>query len=200
MAGLLRSHPGRFAAVAAVVFLWNFSNGPVDFLLPKFVQEVHGWSPATYAKVSILAGGLGVLGFLAAGWASDRVGRRPMGILFTLIEPLAAVALFTVAGSWIAPLIFVWIFSSVSNDVIQGAFRAELFPTSHRSTAAGAVIMVATLGGAAGLALEGLLYAGFGSHWTPVRLLALSGLAIPLIVALWFPETSGRVLEEVSPE
>ncbi len=37
---LARAYPRRFVAVAAVGFLWSFSNSPVDFFLPKFAQEV----------------------------------------------------------------------------------------------------------------------------------------------------------------
>jgi hypothetical protein len=50
------------------------------------------------------------------------------------------------------------------------------------------------------LALESLLYRALGSHWEAVSLMLAGALVAPLIVALAFPETAGRTLEEISPE
>jgi sensor histidine kinase regulating citrate/malate metabolism len=60
--------------------------------------------------------------------------------------------------------------------------------------------MVGTLGAAVGLALESALYTWLGSHWTAVSALLVLTLLVPLIVALGFPETAGRSLEEIAPE
>ena len=51
-----------------------------------------------------------------------------------------------------------------------------------------------------GLALESVLYAALGSHWAALSWLLLVALAVPVLVALFFPETAGRSLEEISPE
>ena len=83
---------------------------------------------------------------------------------------------------------------------MQQSFGAELFPTSYRSTAAGARGIVATVGAALGLVLESVLYRASGSHWTATSLLMLSAGAGPFIVAFAFPETAGRSLEEIAPE
>ncbi len=61
-------------------------------------------------------------------------------------------------------------------------------------------MIAGTLGGVLGLAVESVLYGIFGSHWTAISVLVLLALAAPLIVAAFFPETSGRTLEEISPE
>jgi hypothetical protein len=53
---------------------------------------------------------------------------------------------------------------------------------------------------ALGLALESALYALLGSHWEAVTWLLVGTLAVPAIVAVAFPETAARSLEEVSPE
>lgn len=62
------------------------------------------------------------------------------------------------------------------------------------------LLVAGTLGGAAGFALEGLLYRMTGSHWVDIRILAVAGFAAPLIVFLFFPETAGQELEAISPE
>jgi putative MFS transporter len=197
---LVQHAPGRVLAVVTVGFLWSFSNGPVDFFLPKYLQDSFGWTPARFAQVAILGGALGLSGQLLAGWASDRVGRKPVLLLFLVLEPVAAIALYAGLGHIVFPLYVTWVFASVANDVVGRTYQGELFPTSHRATASGVVAIVATLGAVLGLACEGLLFGALGSHWTPVRLIATAGILMPLVVWIAYPETSRRGLEEISPE
>ena len=53
---------------------------------------------------------------------------------------------------------------------------------------------------AIGLALESVLYAITHSHWQAVSLLLILMLMAPLVVKLFYPETSGRDLDEIAPE
>lgn len=200
LAVLVRDYPARFAAVMAVAFLWSFSNTPVDFFLPKYFQEVHGWSPARFALVAVAGGALGLTGQPLAGWLGDRHGRRRATLATSVAEPLAAVALYLVLGPLAVGLYVGWVFASVANDVLGRTFEQELFPTSARATAAGVGLVVSTLGAVASLACESALFGAFGEHWLPVRLLALSGLGFPILVFAFYPETSRRPLEEVAPE
>ena len=89
---------------------------------------------------------------------------------------------------------------SVANDVVGRTYSKELFPTAARATAAGALAIVGAVGGVLGLAAEGVLFAWLGTHWLPVRAIAACGLAMVAIVAIAYPETSGRTLEEISPD
>ena len=57
-----------------------------------------------------------------------------------------------------------------------------------------------TLGAVLGLSAQSVLYAAVGSHWESISILVLFALAAPFIVRLAFPETSGRALDEISPE
>jgi hypothetical protein len=90
--------------------------------------------------------------------------------------------------------------TDIGSDTNLGVFAKELFPTSHRSTADAARGVLGQLGGSLGLACESLLFAWLGSHGLAISALALVGLAVPFVVARAFPETSGRALEEISPE
>ena len=65
----------------------------------------------------------------------------------------------------------IWIFCSVSNDVIGDTAAREIFPTAVRATAAGVCAIAHTLGGSIGLAGESALFAAFGSRVTLVELL-----------------------------
>jgi putative MFS transporter len=198
--GLVARAPRRLAAVVAVQFFWSFSNAPVDFFLPKFFQEAHGWTPAHFATVAVLGGALGLCGQPLGGWLSDRRGRRPALVAFSLLEPLTAVALYSVLGPAAMGLYVGWVFCAVGNDAVGRTAAQEVFPTSARATAAGLTAAAGTLGGMLGLAGEGALFGVFGSHWLPVRLLAVTGLIATLVVAYAYPETSGRSLEEIAAE
>ena len=78
------------------------------------------------------------------------------------------------------------------------AYGAELFPTSYRSTAAGARVVVATIGGSIGLALESvrMVWDHTGKRFPCCGACSFG----PILVMLTFPETSGRTLEEIAPE
>jgi MFS family permease len=197
---LVRDHPRRCAAVGSVSFLWAFSNTPVDFFLPKFFQEAHGWSPATFARIAVIGGALGLTGQLFAGWITDRAGRRATAIGFLGLEPLAAIVLYAVIGPVAIPFFVVWMFSSVAADVVGRTYSKELFPTAVRATAAGALLVLDTTGSVAGLAAETWLYELWGAHWSAIQALAATGLLIPFIVGLAYPETAGRELEEVAAD
>ena len=84
--------------------------------------------------------------------------------------------------------------------LVLSAFGNELFPTSYRSTASGARVIIGTIGGALGLMTESILYGVLGSHWEAISWMVVLALLAPLIVYRFFPETSGRQLEETAPE
>ncbi len=197
---LVRMYPGRFLMIGAVIFLLNFAENAAGFFGPKYLQEEHGWAPYHYSMLGLAGGFVGVFGGAFAGRLSDRFGRRRVATVFLLAHPAMVLAFYQGFG-W--PLVPVWIamvFSGIAGAVVLATFGNELFPTSYRSTASGARTIVATLGGVLGLAVESVLYGIFHSHWTAVSVLVVFAFAAPLIVAIFFPETSGRALEEISPE
>jgi MFS family permease len=186
--------------VAAVSFLFAAGGAAGDFLSPKYLLDEHQWSPGMVASLFVLGGGLGIFGAAFAGRLSDRVGRRPMTVVFGVAVLSLAVAFFNLSGWIIAPLWVVMIFALIGHDALFSSYGAELFPTSYRSTASGARSVAATLGGAVGLATESALYGVLGSHWSAVTVLLAIAFLAPLIVALAFPETASRSLEEIAPE
>ena len=100
-------------------------------------------------------------------------------------------------------LVPIWIgmvFSGMAAGVVLSIFGNELFPTSYRSTASGTRVVFVTIGGALSLMTESILFGVLGSHWEALSLMVLGSLAAPVMVLWLLPETSGRVLEEISPE
>jgi putative MFS transporter len=201
LGSLVRMYPHRFVAVGAVIFLMSLSGQPAGFFFPKYMLEVHGWEPWQFSALGAVIGFLGICATPFFGRLGDQLGRKPVSIFFIIVNPLSVIALYSGTWPFILPLLFLGMrLSDVGSDTNLSTFTQELFPTSYRSTAAGAWSLVGQLGGSAGLALESLLLGTLATHWSSISALALLGLAVPFIVALAYPETSRRQLEEISPE
>jgi hypothetical protein len=61
-------------------------------------------------------------------------------------------------------------------------------------------MLVGTLGGIAGLAIEGTLYTLTGSHSQAITWMGLALVIPPIVIALLLPETATRELEDIAPE
>jgi MFS family permease len=197
---LFRAYPTRLAMLVTVGFVGNLGGNAGGFLFPKYLQEVHGWSPGGVSSLYILGGALGILGNIVAGRMSDRLGRRTMGSLCSLLSPFLMIWLYLTRSNIVIPIFIFQLFFDVAGSTIITAYGVELFPTSYRSTAGSALAVAGTTGGALGLFLEGVLYRAIGSHWISVCCLTIFWMIAPVIIFLAFPETAGRELESISPE
>jgi putative MFS transporter len=197
---LYRSYPGRFAVVATVMFLNAMGGTPGGLLQAKYMQEVHGWTPANVSALILSGGAIGILGNVVAGNLSDQIGRRTLGVI-AMIEASAMCTIFfnssgnIVVASWVLSL-----FAQTAASTILNAYSAELFPTSYRSTAESGIAIAGTLGGSAGLIFESWIYGMLGSHWRGVSWLMLASVAAAMTVAMCFPETANAELDSISPE
>lgn len=197
---LLRLYPRRFVMMAGVVFIVAVAEAAANFFGPKYLQDAHGWTPGTVGMLTFFGGAFAIVGNTFAGWLSDRIGRKRVSIAFIVGQVVFTIVYYNVPGFAVVPLWILMIFTLLGANVTLAAYGAELFPTFSRSTAAGARVILVTLGGSLGLALESLLYGLLGSHWTAISLLVCLALFAPIIVAAFFPETSGRALEDIAPE
>jgi MFS family permease len=199
LAQLYNAYPRRIIMMLSIAFLNSMGGNAAGFLFPKFLQEAHHWSPGNVASLVLFGGALGIMGSIVAGRMSDRYGRRVMGAAFLFLAPLLTIWMYTATGRSIVPAWILETFFDIAAGMILSAYSAELFPTSYRSTAGSALAVAGTTGGALGLFLEGVLYNFTGSHARAVCYLTVFWIISPLI--MWFlPETSGRELEEISPE
>ena len=198
---LLRHYPGRFAVVAGAVLIGATSGAAADFLGPKYLQQAHGWTPGNVALLYIVGGALGIVGAALAGRWSDRFGRKPVAVALGVLLSVLAIAFYNVGGPLLVPLWVAMVFVLHGERRGVGRLRRGALPDLPSLDCRGRPLLcVGTLGAALGLALESALYALLGSHWEAVTWLLVGTLAVPLIVALGFPETAARTLEEVSPE
>lgn len=201
MATLVRDHPKRFWAMAAMTAPFAFGMEPALILVSKFLQHERHFSPEQVGMLYFLGGGIPVAGYLLAGPLSDRFGRRSLLAVSLLAAP-ALFALFYLATSVIA-IVLLWVasmFLYLAADVTLSGLGSELFPTSCRATACAARVAVSILAGLAGLAAESALYHVLGDHLRSiVSLMAVAPLGV---LVLWraIPETAGRDLADIAPD
>lgn len=196
---LVRAYPGRFFAISALVFLYGVATSAAFFYDPTYLQQEHGWQPWHITMLTI-GGGFGALfGNTIAGNVGDFLGRKRATILFLLVMPVLIGIFYNVSG-WLLPVIWaMMLFGMMGVGVSIETLGAELFPTSYRSTAAGARALVAASGTVVSLTAHGYIFSLVGSQWRAVTVLAMVVFVTPLLV-LWLPETSGRTLDEIAPE
>ncbi len=194
---LARTHPRRALGIAAVGGLFSVGESAVFQFTGYFTLTVHGWSPGEFSLMFILGGAVGIVGNVFAGRLGDRVGRRTVGFVFLGLFP-AFVWLFYHGPGWSLPIAWaLFVFCNTAGGVVIRAFSTELFPTSHRGTAAAWLALVQTIGWALGLALVGMGTETAADIARMTSLVSLSVLAAAFALFL-LPETFRQELEAIS--
>jgi len=199
LAALWRAHPDRLVALAGMVLPIYFLTAPALAFQSKFLQETHGYTPATVAGLYFVGGLVSVATQLVVGRTSDAIGRRPAALVMVALTAAGTLLLYRGSG---AVVLFGWLLmvaAYLGLDVMLSALGSELFPTTYRSTASAARAVTATIGAASGLALEGVLYGIAGSHGVAISWMVAPLLLVPVALAA-LPETARRELEEIAPE
>ena len=196
---LARMYPGRMALLLAVLVPFEFVVIVGATFMTKTLQQVHGWSPGGVTALFVVGGALAIIGNIAAGLASDRIGRRTTMALLLALYGLACFGFYNSTAWLVAPLWIAMIFASEGAGVLFKVLGSELFPTSYRSTASAFRGLVGTLAGSFGLWLESQLYPLVGSHAGVISTL-LPVLLLPILLGFRLPETATRELEQIAPE
>jgi len=196
---LVRDSPRRAILLTLAAGLFAIGDSPVYQFTGYFTQSVHAWTPGQYSSMVIVGGAIGIIGNIVAGRLGDRIGRRLVGLGFLAVYPLSAGILYH-GPEWSVPIGFaLFVFCETAAQVIFRALSTELFPTSHRGTAAGWIAFVQALGWSIGLWLAGAMTGPWGSLFDATSILALASLFGGLFLLL-LPETRQRELEEISGE
>lgn len=196
---LVRAYPARFWAITAIVFIYTFAAEVAFFYDPTYLQQAHGWQPWHISILTMAGGFLALFGNTLAGNVGDLLGRKRAAILFLSCMPILITFFYNGSG-WILPLLWVMmLFGMMGINVSVDTLSTELYPTSYRSTAAGARALVAAAGAALSQAVHGIFFGFVGSQWVAVSFMSAFILITPFIVAR-LPETSGLALDEIAPE
>jgi len=199
LATLVREHPARVVALVAMILPIYFVTAPALAFQSKFLQETHGYSPATVAFLYFVGGIVSVTTQLAVGRASDAVGRKPAALVMLALNATGTFLLYRGGGPAVIAGWLLMVAAYLGLDVMLGALGSELFPTAYRSTASAVRAVTATLGAASGLALEGTLFTATGNHGAAISWMLVPLVFVPFALAA-LPETARRELEDITPE
>jgi MFS family permease len=193
-------HGRRFWLLASTVFLLAVFATPASQLGNDFLKDVQGFSGARITIFTLLTATPAAIGIVIGGRMADVRGRRAVGAFGVVVGTVFAVIGFSSTG---APL---WFWTLVQNITAAavipalGVYRPELFPTSLRGRAAGAIEFFALGGAVSGLLLVGGLVDAGWSYGSAFALIAPAPLLVGVLVLVAYPETAHRSLEELNPE
>ena len=169
--------------------------------------SVVGLSAASTSTMTIVAGGIGLLGFPIGAWSAERFGRVPTVVAF---------GIFITAGHlwfyWGPPTHFAWPFLWLSagyfwfnlcdngGTVASNTAATELFPTPLRGTMIGWFALVNAIGAVISNAAVALLATKMGGLSIVVGALSIVGIPAAILFGLMIEETRGLSLETAAKE
>ncbi len=196
----LAGHGGRLALLAASAFLLSLFTAPASQFQNEFLRSERGFSAAGITAFTLLTNTPGGIGIVVGGRLADVRGRRIVGAVGLVGGVGATVLMYLSHG----PAIYAW---SVVGAIVGaatvpalGVYGPELFPTSLRGRANGAIGLCGVLGATTGLLVAGALSDRFGGLGPALSLLAVGPLVLVGLVLVAYPETAHRELEDLNPE
>lgn len=191
----------RALAVGGIAFLQGLASAAAVGWWTYYAEHERHFGTGTAGAFFAAAALVSVLGYLACGRVADKLGRRPVAVVYILGAVTCAVVTFQVSDRWLMlPFLMGTGFFGIGIAPVLSAFATELFPTTVRAQAsAWARNGFGNTGSVLGPALVGIMGASSAplhSTGTAVSVLAaLFVLAVPLVV--WaIPETRGARLSQ----
>jgi len=179
-----------------LLFIWLFFASNLFLVFTHLVPHATdiGFSAATGAAVLSLLGGSSIVGRVLMGIASDRIGRKLVGIISALLQAGAMVWLIWAQDLWMLYLIAsVYGFAFGSFSSTMGALIGDTFELANIGAIFGVLEISFGIGAATGSAIGGLIFDISNSYSLAFLLEAAAILATTLLIALIRRET-GRKL------
>ncbi len=161
---------------------------PMFFYAAELAQDGYGWE-GLFTVIVIAAGPATLLGYVAGGRLSDRIGRRPV-VVWSAVVVVVGVALVFTEQRWLfAPGFFLMTGADAGLVAVRPAYLSELFPTEVRATLLSFVFAVVVAAGSLGLVVVGVLDGVVSTR------AAIAGLGAVMLIGLLsmrgLPETAG---------
>jgi MFS family permease len=181
-------------AVAANLFV-----APASFFQNAYLREVRDYSATMIAVFTLATATPAAIGLILGGRIADLRGRKTLIAIALPISTALLVLAFTVGGSVMWLSTFGGGFLASLAYPALAVYRSELFPTAHRSRAAGILTTVALLGGILGLLAAGAALEASWGYGPVMAALALGQVIVVITVLATYPETARRSLEDLNP-
>lgn len=180
--------------IALVCAVQNFSYYGIMIWMPSYLSQSLGFSltkSGIWTSVTVL--GM-VLGILIFGQLADRIGRKPVFVLYSIAAACTVFLYSRVTGAtellWVGGIMGV----SVNHMAGVGALLSEAYPTAARATAQNVLFNIGRAVGAPGPLVVGALVSRY-SFRAALALLA-SVFLLEIIAAVFLiPELKGKALE-----
>jgi MFS family permease len=185
--------------VVATACLFQLAQQAATFTI-DFLQTDRGLSASTANFMLVFAGLPGIPIMVLAGSLSDRFGRRAVGCAFGVASLVGAAGLFWLPGGVpvLLPCMSLSLIGQLGSWPVLQTYASELFPTSLRGQATAWATVFRVIGQSGSLGLAAVLLQFTNQSWT-ATFLGVGPLAAVIIVALTFPDTHGKELEDIVP-
>jgi MFS family permease len=180
--------------IALVCAVQNFSYYGIMIWMPSYLAKSLGFSlikSGIWTSVTVLGMVLGILTF---GQLADRIGRKPVFVLYSIAAAGTVFLYSRVTGAtgllWVGGIMGF----SVNHMAGVGALLSEAYPTAARATAQNLLFNLGRAVGAPGPLVVGALAARF-SFRAAIALLASVFLLEIIATVFLIPELKGKALE-----
>ncbi|MGA9722233.1 MAG: MFS transporter [Candidatus Binatus sp.] len=169
--------------------------------------SVVGMSAAGTSTMTIVAGGLGLLGFPLGAWTAERFGRVPTVVAFGISITAGHLwyfwgppAHFARPLMWLSAGFFWFNVCDNGGTVAINVAATELFPTPLRGTMIGWFALVSAIGAVISNAAVAILANAMGGLSIVVGALSIVGIPAAILFGLMIDETRGLSLEMAAKE
>jgi len=175
----------QFWMICAIYFCYGFFLQSIMVHIAPHATEL-GISPIRAANILAIIGGLGIVGRIAWGSASDRIGIKLSLALSFVLASVVMLWLQLAGELWMLYLFaFIFGFAYGGLSAMQSLVIAELFGLSSIGIIVGGITFIFAIGGAAGPLLAGRIFDITGSYYIAFlvcAILSVVGLVLTLFV------------------
>ena len=186
--------------VCVTVLLCNLTTEATIFSI-DFLEKQRHLSTSTANLLLVAAGAAALPVLTLSGQLSDRIGRRRVCVAGLLVMSGGLLVFFIAARGTMQlglalGLVYIGLFSAWTTGT---AFAVEMFPTVLRGGASAAAAIAKLLGQSASFAIAAALLTITNRTSTTIAVLVIGPIIGAVLIALFFPETSNRELEDAVP-